>query len=118
MKNALAFFVLLDHILNYHLQYIRLITVIDSCACNDQCTVNGVCVDNVVVGSGTSCDCSCGFTGATCDTPITRCCNYGPCENGGSCVEAGDGTPSCECAACFTGEFCGTGKFQKGLRLS
>lgn len=85
------------------------ISVIDSCACNDQCTANGACVDGNVVGSGTTCNCNCGFTGSTCATAISECCNFGPCENGGTCSTGNTG-PFCQCASCFTGDLCQTRK--------
>ena len=38
-----------------------------------------------------------------------KCTEYGPCENGATCVVDGVGNPSCVCTACYTGEFCDTG---------
>lgn len=69
----------------------------------------------MAVGSGTSCDCDCGFGGETCESEITECCNFGECQNEGVCTEGADtgpsnGQPFCQCTSCFTGTFCQDGK--------
>jgi uncharacterized repeat protein (TIGR03806 family) len=58
-----------------------------------------------VSGAGvTSCICTNGYSGATCEVPPSVCAGQ-PCSNGGECYDAG-GVFGCHCPVAFTGASC------------
>ena len=79
----------------------------DSCEDINECTMNNPCQNGGnctnLMGSF-SCACPVRFTGSTCMTPVI--CDPNPCENEGTCMDAGNDDYTCTCAAGFTGQNC------------
>ena len=78
------------------------------CLTND-CSGNGVCIDNMNsltrLSTG-SCNCSTGFTGRVCEININDCLSN-PCHERGHCVD-GVNLFQCACDPGFTGDRCQT----------
>ena len=78
-------------------------TSLPSCLFNP-CLHGGTCVQNQLVNSDYTCQCSSGFTGSDCEININDC-DQNSCLNSGTCLD-GIGSHVCNCTQGITGNSC------------
>lgn len=99
--------------------------VCDGCKQNGQCVGPGICKCDVG-WTGSNCDlcmpspdckhgtcqkpndCIChkGWGGNSCDKDLEYCTRYAPCQNGATCLNAGNGNYTCSCRPGYSGVNC------------
>jgi len=77
---------------------------VDECQDFTPCQNGGSC-DLSDSPPGYTCDCGEYFSGANCESDLTRCASA-PCQNGGQCIFDGFDDYSCSCADGYTGTDC------------
>ena len=91
----------------------------DHCEIFDPCILSpcqneGVCVFNLSIPHGYSCECSMGYSGLNCEVSIPTCELLFPCQNGGTCINSVT-SYLCKCSLPFTGKNCTEGNMTYSL---